>query len=210
MSDYVVHFTCDTDRQSAYHNMLAILGSGTLCARSAFGIARRKAPSARSQQAVCFSEIPLHLVSRLAAQRGAYGIGFTKAFLIERGGAPVWYVERGSPTANAVNQLVNLARLDEATFATHVWAITPFVDSPGHYPNGSYRFEWEREWRHLGDLRFSTNDPAFLIIPDKLHAAARRFFDEACKENSGPCYDCPLLDPYWTKESIKSAMDLHP
>src|SRR5258706_5819179 len=148
MSDFVVHFTRGCGGRSAYDNMLGILGSGMLCARNGFGIARNNAPSRRSQQTVCFSEIPLHLVSRVAARRGNYGIGFTKALLLDRGGGPIWYVERGSPAANAVDTLVTLAQAGDPNVAAHVWAITPFVDSPGNYANGSYRFEWEREWRH--------------------------------------------------------------
>jgi hypothetical protein len=33
----------------------------------------------------------------------------------------------------------------------------------GHigYPNGSYYFEWEREWRKVGDFTFTTDEVAF-------------------------------------------------
>ena len=57
-----------------------------------------------------------------------------------------------------------------------IWRITPFVDAPGKYGNSSYFFEWEREWRKAGHFKFSENDVAFLIIPEKLHDAARGFF----------------------------------
>ena len=128
----------------------------------------------------------MHLVSRLAARRGEYGIGFTKAFLLERGGAPVWYVERDSQLAKAIDCLVALAQLEEPTVRVPMWTITPFVNMPGEYPNGTYCFEWEREWRHAGDLTFSVADPAFLIVPERQHGGARRFFNSVREENSEP------------------------
>jgi hypothetical protein len=103
-----------------------------------------------------------------------------------------------------MNQLMSVAQSGGPTSA--VWAVTPFVDSPGNYPSGTYRFEWEREWRHVGDLRFGEEDPAFLMIPETLHAAARDFFENARTENLGPTYACPFLDPHWTRERIERAL----
>jgi len=206
MSDYVVHFTRDYHGRSAYDNMLGILSAGMLRAGNAFGIARQRAPYA-SQRAVCFSEIPMHLVSRLAARRGEYGIGFTKVFLLERGGGPVWYVERDGRAAKALGRLMAFAQSGDPAVAASMWTITPFVDAPGDYANGTYRFEWEREWRHVGDLSFSVTDPAFLVIPERLHGAARVFFGNARAENTGPCYECPFLDPRWDRDRISATMD---
>ncbi len=93
--------------------------------------------------------------------------------------------------------------------AASVWAITPFVDAPGDYANSTYRFEWEREWRHVGDLCFSVSHPAFLLMPEHLHGAARCFFNEARAENTGPCYDCPFLDPYWDHDRIVATLAGH-
>jgi hypothetical protein len=87
-----------------------------------------------------------------------------------------------------------------------IWKLTPFIDAPGDYPGGPYRFEWEREWRHVGELRFSEQDPAFLIIPEKLHARARRFFEDAVREHYGPGYFCPYIDPGWDRERIRDVL----
>ena len=73
MSDYVVHFTRASDGKTAYENIMSMLFSRTLKATKPFGIARRQAPDISTQCAVCFSEIPLHLISRLAKRRGSYG-----------------------------------------------------------------------------------------------------------------------------------------
>ena len=54
------------------------------------------APRTISQMVACLSQIPLHQITRLAERRSSYGLGFTKDFILERGGGPVWYVEQGS------------------------------------------------------------------------------------------------------------------
>ena len=41
---------------------------------------------------------------------------------------------------------------------------------------------------------------------EDLHAAARGFFDDAERENVGPNYKCPFIDPYWGLEKIKSSL----
>ena len=77
------------------------------------------------------------------------------------------------------------------------------MDAPGDYSTGNYFFEWEREWRKLGDFKFTEVDVEFLVAPSALHEAARAFFDNAKADNLGPCYDCPFIDPYWKIEKIK-------
>ena len=89
-----------------------------------------------------------------------------------------------------------------------VWRLTPFVDAPGAYSTGSYFFEWEREWRKVGDFRFSTDDVAFLIIPEHLHAAAKGFFENARAEDLGPAYDCPFIDAHWKRKQLKAVLAL--
>lgn len=71
-----------------------------------------------------------------------------------------------------------------------IWSVTPFVDETG----GSYNFEWEREWRHVGDLHFTPDDVAFLIIPEESHFYARDFFQSAEQDQLGPNYPCPFID----------------
>lgn len=44
-------------------------------------------------------------------------------------------------------------------FASPWWRATPFIDMVS--PRRSYEFEWEREWRVPGGLRFSFADIAF-------------------------------------------------
>jgi Putative abortive phage resistance protein AbiGi, antitoxin len=200
MSDYVVHFTRAYDGTGAYDNMISILANQVIKARNPFGLARNKAPIPKTQHATCFSEVPLHLLSRLAKARSEYGIVFRKDTIIHRGGNPIMYAYKDHEVTNALKILVELAAYDSEN---PIWSVTPFVDAPGDYTTGKYFFEWEREWRKLGEFKFAEVDVEFLVIPSALHEAARAFFDNAKADNLGPCYDCPFIDPYWKIEKIK-------
>lgn len=207
MSDYVVHFTKEYGGKSAYDNVMGILFYRVLHAVNPFGIMRNRASNSDSQRAACFSEIPLHLINRLAQRRGLYGVGFTKRFLLEHGGGPIWYVEHRSPSEQVIQRLITEA-LGSTSSQTHpIWHITPFIDSPGDYPGGSYRFEWEREWRIVGDLHFTENDVAFLIIPEELHGFAQGFFQDAYENNTGPAYFCPFIDALWGLDRVRQALE---
>jgi hypothetical protein len=200
MSDFVVHFSRDYEGKSAYENMLSILHSRTIQARNAFGIAKKLAPDVTSQKTVCFSEVPLHKLSRLAEARSDYGIVFRKDIIIHLHGNPILYAYKDHPATAAIRQLMNAAKKDPGN---PIWKITPFVDAPGAYPHGNYFFEWEREWRKVGHLKFQTHDVEFLIIPESLHTNAKGFFKLARQQNLGPSYDCPFVDPNWKLKKIK-------
>jgi hypothetical protein len=200
MSDFVVHFAKDYGGKSAYDNMLSILHNKTIEARNAFGIVKSKAPDVATQKTACFSEVPLHRLSRLAKARSDYGIVFRKDIIIHRHGNPILYAYKDHPVTAALRQLIKAAKKDAGN---PIWKVTPFVDAPGAYAHGSYFFEWEREWRKVGDFKFQTDEVEFLIIPEKLHKKAKSFFKKVRDENLGPSYDCPFIDPYWKLQKIK-------
>ncbi len=200
MSNHVVHFTKPYANQTPYNNMLGILGNRIIRALNPFGFVREKAPDPATQIAVCFSELPLHLLGRLAEKRSEYGIVFSKKFVLQNDANPILYAYKDNSAAAAIRQLVEAAKNNSAD---PIWELTPFVDAPGAYGQSTYYFEWEREWRKVGDLMFKTDDVAFLIIPEHLHIAARTFFDDARAENTGPSYDCPFIDAHWPIEKIQ-------
>jgi hypothetical protein len=148
--------------------------------------------------------LPIGLLERLVDRRSQYGIAFRQAFLSDRGGARVWYVDKDTSTFVAFNALMAqmVQRIDPAD---PFWSLTPFVDFPGDYGGTQYRFEWEREWRVAGELHFDSDEVAFLLIPEKQHEAAREFFAEAEYENTGPNYECPFLDPLWSIDRVAEA-----
>jgi hypothetical protein len=181
--------------------MLSILHSKTIQARNAFGIAKNEASDLGSQKTVCFSELPLHRLSRLAKARSDYGIVFRKDIVIHRKGNPILYAYKDHPVLAALKHLIKAAKKDAKN---PIWSVTPLVDAPGAYAKGNnYSFEWEREWRKVGNYRFQPDEVEFLIIPAEVHIKARAFFDNAKAKNLGPSYECPFLDPYLKLKKIK-------
>lgn len=206
MSDYVVHFTRDYDGCGAYSNVMSILCNRTVRAANAFGMARKEAWLGNSQKAACLSEVPLHHLKRLADKRSQYGLGFRKDFVAGLGGGPIMYAYKDTPHHQALASIMWAAK-QGGKADDPFWKIAPFVDVPGTYPSGKYMFEWEREWRHVGDLKFQIENVEFLIVPEALHAQARTFFEDVYHEHSGPHYLCPYLDPFWSKAKVADALD---
>jgi len=88
-----------------------------------------------------------------------------------------------------------------------IWKITPFIDFPGKYKEKLYRFEWEREWRHVDNFHFDVGDVSMLFIPEDQHSEADQFFLEHKKNNTGPSYFCPYIDPQWDREKIMQVLN---
>lgn len=200
MSDYVVHFTKDQEGVGAYDAMMGILAAGTIEARTAFGAATNLDLGA-SQLSACFSEIPLDVLARLVARRSLFGIGFHQTLLIAKGGGRVWYLDPGTPQKEAFYRTVTEAMKGGINQDDPVWQLTPFVD----YTAPNYRFEWEREWRLPGGLRFTPDEVAFLFVPDEFHNAARAFLANG-GDGAGPAYRCPILDPRWDDEQVQATL----
>jgi hypothetical protein len=206
MSEYAVHFTKASQSASEYEVMLKILWEGRIAPTGPLGAARKLTELGDSQRSACFSEIPLDLLARLIERRSLYGIGFRQDFLVDHGGARVWYLDKGGPAAESFQALVRDAMTGGIDPTDALWRITPFVDYPGEYGGTQYRFEWEREWRVRGDLAFGPDDVAFLFIPEALHGTARSFFEDHLRENTGPAYLCPYVDPTWDMTRIQAAL----
>ena len=211
MSNFVVHFTTKLPGpppKTPYDNIISILGSGRIEARNPFGMARSAAPDPHSQKTVCFSEIPLHQLSRLTARRGPYGVGFTKEFMVARGGGPVFYAYSGTPQARALQDLLADARAWPNPAESPIWRVAPFVEFPGNHNGRLYRFAWEREWRHVGNFDFRPADVPFLVIPENQHDDARLYFEGARDDNTGPAYLCPYIDPGWDRTRVQRELGM--
>jgi hypothetical protein len=108
--------------------------------------------------------LPLHQLDELVARRSCYGLGFRKSFVIDAGGVRVWYVDRTVALGHEIyRQTRSHARRGDPN--DFLWHLTPFIDFPGEYDTGSFRFEWEREWRVLDSMTFGIRDVAFLSQP---------------------------------------------
>lgn len=198
--------------RTGYPRMISILFDGCLRrGEKPFGAARRLDDQlGGSQRVVCFSETPLDMLSRLVERRSRYGIGFRKDVLVGKGGTPLWYVDRESPQAAAIDTMIRTASESELDPNAPIWHLTPFIDQPGVYNGRPYRFEWEREWRVVGDVRFEPDEVAFLFIPEEHHKGARQFFADAEIEHSGPVYQCAFIDAAWSIERIEETLKTVP
>jgi len=210
LSDYAVHFT-KGNAERGYEIVTSILWQQVLTrGPGPFGAARSYPTLTESQRAVCFSEVPLGFLGRLATRRGSpYGIGFKKGFLAKHGGGPLWYVDYGSPQHSAILQLMANAAARGGT--DPIWALTPFIDFPStDTAPYTYDFRWEREWRVCADLRFTETDVAFLVIPEHLHGQARAFFQAHIDGRTGPGYLCPYIDATWNIDRVRETMGINP
>jgi hypothetical protein len=160
-SEYITHFTKPVENISDYKNHLSILGGRKMMAKNTFGIARKTAPEPQTQETVCFSEIPLHCLDRLADRRSRYGIGFKKDIALSKGALPIWYVEKDTVQHQSITHLMNRALNSPEPTNDPIWKLTPFIDVPGEYGKSEYRFEWEREWRCI----VSANKTASFFLP---------------------------------------------
>lgn len=208
LSDYVVHFTKGGE-DKGYETVMSILWQQRLArGPSAFGAATRVSEIAETQRVVCFSEVPVGFLERISLRRKSkYGIGFTKRFLLDRGGAPLWYLEHGTPQQQALSRIIDEARKRGPSGKDPVWSLTPFVDFPsGPSSPYTYDFRWEREWRVATDVDFKIDDVAFLLIPEENDEPAASFFADAVSANSGPGYFCPYVDPTWSVERVQQSL----
>ena len=214
MSEYIVHF-CRT-REA----LMAILTSGAIEDAHHLGWARefeqeRDAAKQRgerlidypTQKSVCLSEVPLDLLDRLVARRGPWGLGFTKKSVVADGGAPVWYVEKDTALASALEGLQQSLTTPNQHRDWH--RISPFIDKVGEFPDGTiYRFEWEREWRVPRRLDLDPGLPAFLFAPTAEHA--QLVADLTTRGVDGkPPRIAPLLDPMWDEAALQATLAQH-
>jgi Putative abortive phage resistance protein AbiGi, antitoxin len=194
LSTFLVHFTRSYNRRSARNNLVSILRDRRIEARNVYGMAdqlvRRFPAMAEDQKTVCFTETPLEHawmmcrnIEGRSVQFNGHGIAFTKTFARRRGVNPVWYLDqtRGhnwltSPVRGLLDRAVEDATPPRATTpdierlaAAPILRLTPFIEQMGN-PSGTRKeFWWEREWRHVGDLSFSTDDIVVVFAPEDEH-----------------------------------------
>lgn len=184
-SDYLIHLV---GKETPYDSFMSILHSGVIEAKNAFGFERH----AHRKKSICFSEIPPFHLQKLVQNRYNYGVAFKKEWLLEKGAQRVWYAEKDSQNHASLMHLSNsLNNFQKEYF----FNLAPFIDIPGKYGTSIYHFEWEREWRIIGNLSFLPEDVEFLILPEDVHDAARALFHEAESDDYGPNYNCPYYDP---------------
>ncbi len=216
LSTFVIHWTRDYDGVAARDNLLSILESQTIEARNPWGLATKAIgkelsggdaqAALDSQKAVCFTEAPLEqawsLVQPIKGRTynlAPFGLAFTKHTARAMGVNPIWYID-ATPghdwLTKQVDLLVENALQSRSNFADNPLAkITPFMDVMGTWDDSKKEFWWEREWRQLGDLRFSLGHLAVVFCPE----LEMRYFHNSVDTGHR---SIPLVDPNWGLEHI--------
>lgn len=154
LSSYLVHLTWTGEA------LASILTQGRLEARGSFGLAGQNSEHAETHKAVCFTETPANELHRFGGRR--FGLVFKRDFIIQHGGQRVWYIDHGTPLWDAFRHELN--RLRAITEDHRFFEMTPFIDM---VRPGTYAFDWEREWRVVGDLRFDWSDVEYIVTPEQ-------------------------------------------
>ncbi|GAA3545745.1 hypothetical protein [Zobellella aerophila] len=137
ISDYLTHWTKDTDNRTAFENLLSIIKEGVLIG----GCQHIKG----QYNCVCFTEAPKDIFKECRTRYSKYGIQVPKWWVYGKGGRPVIYQSEDE-----------YYLLDASIRWRHVT-----YDFPG--PD----FTWEREWRVRADeLVFDIDDIRIIILDD--------------------------------------------
>lgn len=205
MSEYLVHLTGRAHPVGLpAAPMEGILRTSRLEARTPVGAVRRHPTLGPTQHRVSLSEIPLDHLRRLGERRGTFGVGFTKTTISQLGGAPVWYLERGSKLQQMLfDRVRDLAYLSAPDPDDWLWQLTPYIDYPGEYPDApfgptTYRFEWEREWR-VPSFPFGPDAVEFLVAPSDHHVALGGTWSSTFSGTEVP----PILDLAWSLDELQ-------
>lgn len=187
----LIHLTEDSQ------NLESILAERVLRATTPLGAVHRHDQLGPSQVAVSLSEIDLAEVHQLASRHGEFGLAFRRSWAQDCGGAPVWYLPRGSVVQQRLFDLVKqLAFRRDPNLEHFLWEFTPFIDYPkdSGFPGGTYDWRWEREWRVVGDLEFRHGDIVVVFAPAAQHGAIREAWGRAARTVPIP----PLVDVAWS------------
>lgn len=149
---------------------------------------------ANKHRAACFTEMPLSELDRLRQRKKSWGIAFKRDFVLKQGGQRVWYLDSDKTPYQAIQTLKETA-FDSRDWAHPVWDLTPFVDEWN--PVKNYTFDWEREWRVVGGLRFDHEDVVLLIGLDGVDPLFHEEFTIGA-----PYYDARNMTYQWDGVTI--------
>ena len=186
LSRFVVHLTREYDGNSPLSNLRRILANRTIEARSVncvygpllgrLGLTKKLKSKFET---VCFTETPLTQVRHLTNPKlkrqielAPYGLVFRQDFLLEHQGGPVHYLNAIYDTDVRDMLLADFRKLF-AGRASYAKFSKKYADADArirhlamHDVRRPYHdFSWEREWRHVGDLRFDYDDLVAIICP---------------------------------------------
>lgn len=141
LSTFLVHYTRPYDGKDAKENLVSMLTSRTIEARSVYGIMKALTEGdealAATQRCVCFTETPLEhawMMCRPIKSRAhpfaPYGIAYTKAWGRREGVNPVWYLDQTKGhqwITQALDDLRDLAATWDCCYALEATSSGPKV-----------------------------------------------------------------------------------
>lgn len=218
LSTFVVHLARQTG-QSARLNLRAIMKEQRIRAITAMGAAASRLTEHsrdwNSQRVVSFTEAPLDELHTFFAEIDEqrrnkfqpYGLAFTKMQARRIGVTPVWYTVTNRAQhwrANHVWKLVDEAKGRGDFLASDIAQIAPFVDVMGYLGPGKRKeFWWEREWRHLGSLRFEYEEIALGLCPEDRIEEFERYMRRLASRRRVPTAETiRWMDPRWGMEKM--------
>jgi hypothetical protein len=186
LSPYLIHFTKEFNGNTAFENLISILrekkirGTGP---QNMYSARMRKEQIDASIQdkfrVACFSEVPLelshHLVNNpLHGHRkfSEYGLVFKKDTIKKHQGNPVLYVnDENKDLKKFLNGEYEHFILNEQNTDSYRYlgAISNIVK-----PRVDYQFE--REWRVVGDFSFNLDDIEYIIAPKGKHEDIQNYY----------------------------------
>ena len=194
LSGYVVHFTRTAAEIDCAAKMEEIFLQAAIEARTKFGVGRYYPSCAES---VCLSEVPILHLPRLTIRRGVYGIGFTKSFISQLGGGPLFYIDDSRYEA-----VVAMMKTSINDPNAPVWKLVPFIDRV----SSAFEFDWEREWRVPAAIPVLPEHVRFVFLPHSQHESFSARLRKQHSEGAMPLFSCPLIDPKWPKERIRACL----
>lgn len=210
-----------SEKLNAEKSLLEILTfrpNPTILARSPFGhfkynidvgFQRRGGIPLDWLQCVCFSETPLReLKSFYSATQDPknagikhnkyqkYGLAFSTELVRKKGGHPVFYFDsRRKDIVNALNAFLINGSLS-------LWkSLLPLFEQYGprlhtKHSGNDIDFRWEREWRCVGDFKFTLDEVAFGLCPE----AKIQEFNMLVKNKF------PFIDPDWDQHTLQKKL----
>lgn len=206
ISRFVVHLTKDTDKGTAFENLVSILKEREIRAANHHCLF---SPKLRNEEkelqkrfyVTCFTETPLnkiHLLTDISNRKvnlEPYGVVFKKEKIRKSRGNPVFYIyeENQILIRYLHDQYEEFIReyYEEDTLAKFftLGAITNIVKK-------NHDFHWEREWRVRRKLKFFYNDIYAIIAPLSKHEELK---EELKVDNFNYI---PFIDPKWNYEEM--------
>ena len=227
LSKFVVHLTKDSDEKSASENLINILKSKLIEARTPHclfkpDIEKRRSFSVELQKqfnTVCFTETPLSQIRHLATDIPGrkvhlkpYGLVFRRSAILEKGGGPAIYINAEGTRHKEMllrrfrsdfRDITNIAeaRLKHGEFLEAVINHYSLCNLMIDY----HDFSWEREWRYRGNFKFKYFEIVAILVDGTLHFK-KLIEDNLSEEKRRHLRRIPLINPDWNYERVIDQM----